>query len=108
MCEFGELVDGLVQPEAQNSKEAAKRPKLGDRWITGCWVGKSSASDEHYLMFQVEGKITLNRVRTLRRRVDNKDNWVKAKEIPLSCLILPWAPTGGVQKQEEKQLEGTC
>ena len=43
VAEFAEVV------HFRDAGKAADMPKLDDRWILGLWLGKSLASDEHYV-----------------------------------------------------------
>eukprot|EP00929_Paragymnodinium_shiwhaense_P111971 TRINITY_DN8021_c0_g1_i4.p1 TRINITY_DN8021_c0_g1~~TRINITY_DN8021_c0_g1_i4.p1 ORF type:complete len:1618 (+),score=271.11 TRINITY_DN8021_c0_g1_i4:701-5554(+) len=78
VVEFGELVH-YKDP----SKELGK---LDDRWHTGLWLGKSMASDEHY----IGTPIGVRRARSIWRRPE-KLRWVRAELDRLQGA--PWDPT---------------
>ena len=48
MAEFAEVV------HFRDPGKAADMPKLDDRWNLGLWLGKSLASDEHFVGLQQE------------------------------------------------------
>ena len=66
MAEFAEVV------YFRDPQKAAEMPKLEDRWSLGLWLGKSLASDEHY----VGTSAGVRRCRSIWRRPENQ-RWSK-------------------------------
>ena len=67
--------------------KAADMPKLDDRWNLGLWLGKSLASDEHY----VETSAEVRRCRSIWRRPE-KQRWDRKMLTDMNGA--PWNPTG--------------
>ena len=62
-------------------------PKLDDRWNRGLWLGKSLASDEHY----VGTSAGVRRCRSIWRRPE-KQRWDRKMLTDMNGE--PWNPTG--------------
>ena len=80
VAEFAEVVD------FRDPGKAADMPKLDDRWNLGLWLGKSLASDEHY----VGTSAGVRRCRSIWRRPE-KQRWDRKMLTEMNGE--PWNPT---------------
>ena len=94
MAEFAEVV------HFRDPGNAADVPKLYDRWNLGLWLGKSLASDEHY----VGTSAGVRRCRSIWRRPD-KHRWDRKMLTEMNGE--PWNPTAHHQDRPP-QVRGEC
>ena len=80
VAEFAEVV------HFRDPGKAADMPKLDDRWNLGLWLGKSLASDEHYLGTSAG----VRRCRSIWRRPE-KQRW--DRKMLTEIIGDPWNPT---------------
>ena len=80
VAEFAEVV------HFRDPGKAADMPKLDDRWSLGLWLGKSLASDEHY----VGTSAGVRSCRSIWRRPE-KQRW--DREMLTEMIGDPWNPT---------------
>ena len=80
VAEFAEVV------HFRDPRKAADMPKLDDRWSLGLWLGKSLASDEHYV--GISGGV--RRCRSIWRRPENQ-RWDRKMLTEMNGD--PWNPT---------------
>ena len=85
VAEFAEVV------HFRDPGKAADMPKLDDRWNLGLWLGKSLASDEHY----VGTSAGVRRCRSIWRRPE-KQRW--DRKMLTGMKGEPWKPDGDITK----------
>ena len=104
MAEFAEVV------HFRDTRKAADMLKLDDRWNPGLWVGKSLASDEHY----VGTSAGVCRCRSVWRRQE-KQRWDRKKMTEMNSE--PWNPVPAKDKAPhvrrvyitlERQIKHSC
>ena len=86
MAEFAEAV------HFRDPGKAADMPKLDDRWNLGLWLGKSLASDEHY----VGTSAGVPRCRSIWRRPEKQR---LDRKMLTEMNGEPWNPTGHHQEK---------
>ncbi|CAK0820598.1 unnamed protein product, partial [Prorocentrum cordatum] len=93
IAEFGEVV------HCRDPQKAADMPKLDDRWRLGVWLGKSLASDEHY----VGSAAGVQRCRSIWRRPE-PSRW--DKKLLEAMAGEPWGPKAGVSLEKAPMPRG--
>ena len=93
VAEFAEVV------HFRDPGKAADMPKLDDRWNLGLWLGKSLASDEHY----VGTSAGVRRCRSIWRHPE-KQRWDKKMMTEMNGE--PWNPVP--PKDKAPQVRGVC
>ena len=93
VAEFAEVV------HFRDPGKAADMPKLDDRWNLGLWLGKSLASDEHYVVTSAG----VRRCRSIWRRPE-KQRWDRKMLTDMNGE--PWNPTGHHQDKPPQVRRG--
>ena len=82
----GQVAEFAEVEHFRDSEKAADMPNLDDRWSLGLWLGKSLASDEHY----VGTSAGVRRCRSIWRRPESQ-RW--DRKMLAEMIGDPWNPT---------------
>jgi hypothetical protein len=83
--EFGERIHALIALD-KDVNGLVRQHKLGERWTTGIWLGKTEKSDEH-ILYMPDSKQVL-KFRTVRR-MPEESRWDTGDDL-CNMQALPW------------------